>query len=112
MNISKINNANAVKIYAEATKKLNTEKADGTGKNVSSVDAAVEKGGVNISREAKNMNVIDFAAERIKADMNKENREEVSAERISQLKNLMKSGVYNVSTDELASALISGIGNQ
>jgi len=112
MNISKINNANAnaAKAYSDAAKKMNTADKAGQeqgGKVNRYWDAGSEKGGVNISREAKNMNVIDFAADRVKADMNKD---DVSADRIAQLRSLVKSGEYHVGTGALVSAMISGIG--
>lgn len=106
MNISNINGANAAKIYAETNKKLNLDKSAKNGKieKHSVNDAAPDKGGINISREAKNMNVLDFVKERIKTDMNKD----IPADRINQLKNLVKSGDYHVDTDALVSAVISG----
>jgi anti-sigma28 factor (negative regulator of flagellin synthesis) len=106
MNISKINSANAAKIYTDAAKKANAAD-DKAGQGKKPWDAGAEKGGMNISREAKNLNVVDFAAERVKADLN---NDDVSADRIAQLKNLINSGEYRVSTDALVSAVISGIG--
>ena len=104
MNISKINSANAAKIYAEANKKLNLDKSGKNEKQVKSNDAAFEKDQINISREAKNMNVLDFVKDRIKADMSKD----IPADKISKLKNAVKSGEYNIGTDALVSAIISG----
>jgi anti-sigma28 factor (negative regulator of flagellin synthesis) len=106
MNISKINNANAAKIYAEANKKLNTEKPEKGEKQVRNLtnEAAFEKSGVSISREAKSMNVLDFVKERIKADMSKE----ISGDKINNLKSMVKSGEYKIDTDSLAAAVING----
>ena len=105
MNISNINSANAAKIYAEVNKKLNSDNTAKNQKQAKAYDAAVDKGGVNISREAKSMNVLDFAKERIKLDMSADH---APADRISHLKNLVQSGGYHVSTGALAAALIEG----
>ena len=104
MNISNINNANAAKIYAEANKKLNSDKPDSSEKQLRANDAAFEKDNINISREAKNMNVLDFVKDRIKADMSKD----ISADKINRLKNAIKSGDYKIDTDSLVSAVIDG----
>lgn len=110
MNISNINNknVNAANIYAEANKRLGLEKAEKNGKQNGYLDSGFEKGGVSISREAKNMNVIDFVTDRVKTDMNAD----ISADRVSRLKVLVQSGNYRVSTDALVSALIEGIGSR
>ena len=105
MNISKINNANAAKIYAETGKNINH--SNKSGKKGEVKNAALEKGGVNISREAKSMNILDFAKERIKAELNKE----IPAEKVGYFKNMVQSGSYNVATDALASAVIDGKNN-
>ena len=100
MNISKINNANAAKIYAEANKKLNPEKSGSNGKQLK----ALEKDQINISREAKNMKMLDFVKDRIKAEMNKE----IPADKIGALKDAVKSGDYGIDTESLVSAFLSG----
>ena len=106
MNISKINNANAAKIYAETAKKLNADKSGNNEKQAKNIanEVSLEKDQVNISSEARNMNVLDFAKDRIKADMNKD----IPADKINRLKNAVKSGEYNIDTDALVSAVISG----
>ena len=101
MNISKINSAGAAKIYAEANKKINR---DGAG-NGQARDVVFEKGGVNISREAKGLHVLDFAKERIKADLNSGG---VSADRLGALKLAVQSGEYRVSAAAIAAAIIEG----
>ena len=103
MNISNINSANAAKIYAEVNKKLNSENTE--KKQVKTNGAVFDKGGVNISREAKSMNVLDFAKERIKLDMSADH---TPADRINHLKNLVQSGDYHVQSGALAAALIEG----
>ena len=98
MNISKINSANAAKIYAESNKKANPDKSEKNEKQVKSFD----KDQINISREAKNMNVLDFVKDRIKADMSKD----VPADKISKLKIAVQSGDYKIDTDALVSAVM------
>ena len=106
MNISKINSANAAKIYAEANKKLNKDKAGDSEKLVKSGESAFEKDQISISREAKSLNVLDFVKDRIKADMNKE----IPADKINRLKSAVKSGEYNIDTDSLVASVITGKG--
>ena len=104
MNVSKINNANAAKIYAEANKKTNQEKSGKNEGRVKSSDAALEKDQINISREAKSMNVLDFVKDRIKAEANRE----IPADKINGLKTAIKSGEYMIDTDSLVSAVLDG----
>ena len=102
MNISKVN-ANIAKVYAQTQKKLNI---DDTVKDKSQEKylTSDEKIDVNISKQAKNLNVTDFAKDRIKGELNKE----VSPEKISQIKNMLKSGNYYVNTAALVSAILDG----
>ncbi|MCL2099529.1 MAG: flagellar biosynthesis anti-sigma factor FlgM [Oscillospiraceae bacterium] len=111
MNILKLNNASAAKIYAETNKKLNPDKPDKNEKQVKSGADVFEKDSVNISREAKNMNVLDFAKERIKADMNDwaKDLKDISSDKINRLKASVKTGDYSIDTDALVSAVINGV---
>jgi len=104
MNVSKIGNANAAKIYSEVNKKISLDRTEKNEQKVKSGDLLPEKDHVSISREAKSMNVLDFAKERIKADMSKD----VPADKISRLKNAVKSGSYKIDAESLVSAVIDG----
>ena len=65
---------------------------------------------INISAEAKNLNFLDFIKSKIKSEMNKELSDINNAEKISVLKEQIKSGEYKISSKDVAAALICGGG--
>ena len=59
---------------------------------------------IKISSEAKQLNIIDFAKNKMKAELHTE----VSAERLGKLKSQIKSGTYNINAKMIAAAILSG----
>ena len=83
----------------EAAAKENSQKPD--SKKSDSTDKTDK---IQISSEAKHLNIIDFATSKIKDDFNKE----VSADIINKLKAQIKSGSYKPEAKIIADAILTG----
>jgi len=103
MNIKRTDvNSAQIKLY-ENTKKENINNK--TDKNKSSSVKIFDK--INISAEAKNLSIIDFAKSIVKSDIAKD-LTDINSERINAIKEQIKNGTYSVSSKDIAAAVISG----
>ena len=106
MDIKRIN-SNKMNLYEIAKKDKDIQKnnAEKTGKALSHKPESPDK--ITISSEAKNLNIMDFAKAKIKADMNRD-LAEMNPERVAALKERIRNGNYRIDAGEIAASVVSG----
>ena len=103
MNIKRTDiNASNLKLYENAKKDALKNAA---GKESASSVKNADK--ITISSEAKNLNVLDFAKTKIKAEMVRD-LTDINLDRINALKEQIKNGDYNVNSDDIVMSIING----
>lgn len=70
-------------------------------------DSGIKADKIKISSEAKQLNIIDFAVNKIKDNIQKD----VPADKINKLKAQIKSGSYQVDVRAIADTILSGVSN-
>ena len=105
MDVKRLDANAKLKMYETSKKEKDVLKTDADqNKNASSKTDSPDK--INISREAKNLNILDFVISKIKSETDKAD----NAEKINALKEQIKSGEYAVSPGDIAAAVISAKG--
>ena len=103
MDVKGVNPAARLKLYEASKKSQEAPKAAGAGKSGGAGGA--DK--IKISQEAKNLNILDFVASKVRFEMSSE-ISEVSSERIAALREQIAAGEYSVGSADIASAIIGG----
>lgn len=67
-------------------------------------DSVIKTDKIQISSEAKNLNIIDFAKNVIKSELHRE----ISADKINKLRTQIKSGVYKIDAAMIADSVLAG----
>jgi len=105
MDIRRVNGNTPPNLYGNVNKK---EPIQGAVKDVENVKPKTEvKDKINISAEAKQLNILDFSKTRIKSEMNKD-ISEVSIEKLNSLKAQIKAGTYKIDSNDIAEAILTG----
>ena len=82
--------------------KEQSSKSDTDGKKS---ESGIKTDKIQISSEAKHLNIIDFAKSKIKAELHKE----ISSDKINKLKSQIKSGEYRIDANLIADAVLAGV---
>ena len=113
MDIKRVDINSKFKLYETTAKEKeiakensNPKKSDNTAKSDKTEKS--DKIAISISSEAKNLNLIDFAKDKMKYEMSSAANGNAGIEKINALKEQIKSGAYIVNSLEIASAIISG----
>ena len=102
MDIRNVNRNSTANLYEyDANNKDSLSKSDLNGKKA---ESGIKTDKIQISSESKQLNIIDFATNKIKADFNRE----VSAEKLNALKSQIKSGAYKADANLIAGAILTG----
>ena len=105
MDIRKVNRNEQSNPYGNVNNKDSVQGAAKNAGNVKQKTEIIDK--INISAEAKQLNILDFSKSRIKSDMSKD-VSEVSVEKLNNLKEQIKAGTYKIDSKDIASAIITG----
>ena len=103
MDIKRIDVNAKMKLY-ETSKKEELKTSAEQTKNAASKTENQDK--INISKEAKSLNILDFAKSRIKSEMYRDLSDTGSAEKVNALKEQIKRGEYTVSSADIAAAVL------
>ena len=105
MDIRRIDGNTPPNLYGNVNNKDNVQ---GAAKNTENVRSRTEvKDKINISAEAKQLNILDFSKARIKTEMSKD-ISEISTEKLNSLKEQIKAGTYRIDSNDIASAMLTG----
>ena len=86
----------------------NKEPVQNAAKNAETVKSKPEiKDKINISAEAKQLNILDFSKAKIKSEMVKD-ISEVSLEKLNSLKEQIKAGTYHIESKDIAESILTG----
>jgi len=107
MDIKRIDVNAKMKLY-ETSKKEDLKTNAEQNKNAASKTENQDK--INISKEAKNLNILDFAKSRIRTEMYKDLPDTANAEKINALKEQIRYGEYAVSAADIAAAVFTAKG--
>ena len=106
MDIKRID-ANA-KLRMYETSKKETENLKNNADANKTAQKAENYDKINISQEAKNLNILDFANSKIRNEMIKELADINNSEKINALREQIKNGEYDINSKDVAFAIISG----
>lgn len=105
MDIRRIDGTAPPNVYGNVNNKDNVQ---GTAKNAENIKSKTEvRDKINISAEAKQLNILDFSKARIRTEMNKE-ISEVSTEKLNSLKEQIQAGTYKIDSKDIAFAMLTG----
>jgi len=106
MDVKRIDAGAKLKLYEMSKKETENLKNSLDSNKTESKSENCDK--IYISSEAKNLNILDFVKSKIKNEMNKELSDINNSEKINALREKIKNGEYNISSNDIAFALISG----
>ena len=106
MDVKRIDVNAKLKLYETSIKEKSDVKsyAD-ANKNAALKSESQDK--INISREAKNLSILDFVKSKIKAEINRDLSEIENIEKINALREQIKAGEYYINSGDIAAAIIS-----
>ena len=105
MDIRRIDKNSPANLYGNVNSKDNVQGAAKNAENIKSKTEIRDK--INISAEAKQLNILDFSKARIKTEMSKD-ISEVSSEKLNSLKEQIKAGTYKIDSKDIAAAMLTG----
>ena len=106
MDIKRIDINQKLKLYKTSAKEKEISK-NAVDSNKNADNKTKNHAKITISPEAKNLNILDYAASQIKYEMDRD-LSEINAEKINALREQIKNGEYMINSRDIAAAIITG----